>query len=283
MATITNLQRLPESLYRAVSGQRARVPGQISVTELLKPPQIRALQVAHDSEIVEDAADRIWAACGSLMHTLLESHGQLEDHLTEQFMEMNVSGWRITGIADLYHKETGTLTDFKFVSVWSTIDGVKQEWTDQLALYSVLLRHAGYSVNRCEIVALFRDWSKNRANDSGYPQSQVRVYDVPMMNPDDAYALLENRVRLHQKAERGEYPECTSAERWERPPTFRVEKKGRKTALRVLNTQAEAEKWVNDNGLGADVKIVPRAGESIRCASYCSVSRFCPTWKRMTT
>jgi hypothetical protein len=280
---ITNHQRLPEPLYRAVSRQRPRLPKRISVTELLMPPQIRALQLKYQDQIEEDASDRLWAAMGSLMHTLLENHGQLEDHLTEQFLEMQVDGWKVTGVTDLFHVPAGKITDWKLTSVWSTIDGLKPEWRDQVNLYAVLLRNAGHEVNAAEIVTIFRDWSKSRANDKGYPQSQVRVYDVPLMNPDEAYSFLLERLQLHQKAERGEYDDCTAAERWERPPTFRVEKKGRKSALRVLNSEDEAVKWQLENGFENDpsISIVPRAGASIRCESYCSVAPFCSQWKRI--
>ena len=49
-------------------------------------------------------------------------------------------------------------------------------------------------------------------------------------------------------------------------------KKGRKTALRVLNSQEEAEEWMAANG-GDHIEVRP--GEDKKCKDYCSVCEFC--------
>lgn len=124
---ITNLTGLPEPLVNAVSQTREPRRGQISVTELIKPPQMRALTLRHWAELSEDASERIWATMGQLMHKLLEEHGrESSTHLIEHTLSSEVAGLTVTGTFDLYRLD-GVLTDYKFVSVWTTIDGVKSE------------------------------------------------------------------------------------------------------------------------------------------------------------
>lgn len=268
---ITNLTRLPEPLVSAVSRAREPKPGQISVTELINPPQMRALTLKHWADLTEDASDRIWATMGQLMHKLLEEHGrQSEEHLIEHKLSSEVEGFTVTGTFDLYRRD-GVLTDYKFVSVWTTIDGVKREWEQQLNLYAELLRRDGYAVNRLEIVAIYRDWSKMRAQDSSYPQSQVAVFEVPLWSEDVASEFLSERVRLHKRAEAGEFIECSAEERWERRTKYALMKRGRKSAIKLFDTHEEAAAAVSHS----DQYVEIRPGASTRCESYCAVAAFC--------
>ncbi|MBD0371893.1 MAG: PD-(D/E)XK nuclease family protein [Pyrinomonadaceae bacterium] len=268
---ITNLTRLPEPLVSAVSQKREPRPGQISVTELINPPQMRALMLKHWAELTEDASDRIWATMGQLMHKLLEEHARESDeHLIEHTLSSEVEGVTVTGTLDLYHRD-GVLTDYKFVSVWTTIDGVKREWEQQLNLYAELLRRHEYPVNRLQIVAIYRDWSKTRAQDASYPQSQVSVFEVPLWSGDEAAKFLEERVRLHRQAESGEFIECTAEERWERSTKYALMKRGRKSAIKLFDKLEEAEAAVTESSHYVET----RPGSSIRCDSYCAVSAFC--------
>lgn len=268
---ITNLTSLPEPLVSAVSRKREPRAGQISVTELISPPQMRALTLRHWAELTEDASDRIWATMGQLMHKLLEEHGRDSDsHLIEHTLSSEVQGTTVTGTLDLYHRD-GVLTDYKFVSVWTTIDGVKREWEQQLNLYAELLRRNNYPVNRLQIVAIYRDWSKTRAQDSSYPKSQVSVFEVPLWLEEEAGKFLEERVRLHRLAEAGEFIECTAEERWERRTKYALMKRGRKSALKLFDTEEEATAALSQPGHYVET----RAGSSIRCESYCAVSAFC--------
>ncbi len=67
-------------------------------------------------------------------------------------------------------------------------------------------------------------------------------------------------------------PECTPAERWAKPTIYAVRKPGRKTALRVLDTETAARELAAATPNGY-VEIRP--GESVRCADYCAVAEFC--------
>ena len=73
-----------------------------------------------------------------------------------------------------------------------------------------------------------------------------------------------------------EPPLCNDAERWKRNDTFRVMKKGRKTALRVFDSMNDAKKYCVNSDTSADLSIEHSLGECIRCTgNYCGVAEFC--------
>src|ERR1041384_7121138 len=100
---ITNDNALPPPLVQAVSRHNHEVrPGTISVTSLILPPQIRALSIEYDSELSEDASDRLWALMGTLLHHALEKHAQGIKNLTsEEELSIGVLGWQVVGHYDL--------------------------------------------------------------------------------------------------------------------------------------------------------------------------------------
>ena len=60
-------------------------------------------------------------------------------------------------------------------------------------------------------------------------------------------------------------------------------KEGRKSALRVLDSEMAAYEWCGQNDHDTDPKIsvVHRPGENVRCENYCAVKAFCPQYERM--
>ncbi len=280
---ITNNLGLPEPLVRAVSRHsRERQPNRISVSELIQPAQIRALTLRHDSELSSDAGDRIWALLGTLMHSALEKHAQgLTNVMAEQELKITALGWDIVGHYDLSEMllDGELLSDYKLTSIWAIKDGVKPEWEQQLNTYAQLIRSAGRYVNQLQIVAIGRDWSKNKAKyDSTYPQKQVEVFSVPLWTEIQAMEFIEERVALHQEAAKGNWPECTADERWARPTQFAVMKQGQKKAVKLYESKKLADLHVANTPA---LYIVERPGESVRCASYCDVSERCEQWKRL--
>jgi hypothetical protein len=65
------------------------------------------------------------------MHQMHENHADIPRHQAERTLSTEVEGVNVTGTFDLYY-EDGVLTDYKFVSVWTTMNGVKEEWQQQL-------------------------------------------------------------------------------------------------------------------------------------------------------
>ena len=277
---ITNHADLPAAIVEAVRNDPYN-PGRcdISVTRLIGPPQIRVLEREHDAELTEDASDRIWSLVGQIGHGILERANVLPD-LAERRLFANLEGWTISGQFDrLVLLPDGTLQDYKFTSVWAVQDGVKPEWEAQLNVLRWLAHANDYPlIRRLQIVAILRDWSRGKARAGGnYPPQQVKVLPVPVWSEYDTEAYVRERVRLHQAADAaaraGEpLPECTEAERWARPTTYAVRKPGRKSAVRVLDTEAAARELAAQTQSGY---VETRRGESIRCADYCAVAAFC--------
>lgn len=267
---VTNKSGLPESIVRAITNDPYEGGGDISVTTLIAPPQMRLLKNHHHDELEEDAADRIWSLIGQAVHSILE---RIDDgSIKEKRLYMDVSGWSVSGQFDRYLN--GSLIDYKITSVWSVKQGIKREWEEQLNLLAALCRANGYVVNNLGVTAILRDWRKNEAFQyADYPQSQVMAIPVPVWPDWKATQFMAERVELHQRVTNGEHVPCSNEERWYRGEKWAVMKKGRKSALRLLDTEAEAKAWMEKNDPKGE--IVHRPGNYIRCEQYCSVSKFC--------
>ena len=65
----------------------------------------------------------------------------------------------------------GKIIDYKTTSAWTTVfQSQIKEWTEQLNCYAYLYRTQGFSVDKLEIIAIYRDWSRTNAlKDKNYP------------------------------------------------------------------------------------------------------------------
>lgn len=286
---VTNNLSLPAPLVKALTPfSRSRTPHRISVTELTQPPQLRALKLRHEHEIVEDVSDRLWALLGTLLHGVLESHAEgIDNAIAEQRLDIQVDGWTVSGKYDLseFIIENELLTDWKLTSVYSLREDepVKPEWEAQINCYAYLLSQHGRTVNNAQIVAIGRDWSKMRAKrEPDYPQKAVCVKPVNLWGQEKALAYIKERLTLHRQAERGRWPECTADDRWARPDLYALMKKGQKRAVRRFESPELAEKWKSEILGGEKTHFIElRKGESVRCANYCPSAPFCKQWAKL--
>lgn len=284
---LTNKHNLPQSIYSLLSKQRysGSSSTDYSVTTLLQPPRITQLKRRHDSEVEEDAIDSVWSLFGSIAHSLLEEHGEKEA-LTEKRIHHTIADRVISGQVDSYHK--GVITDYKVTSAWTIVYKSRfKEWTEQLNMYATLFRLSGYIVDKLEIVAILRDWDKNKAKyDSTYPQIPIYTIKLDLWNQEEAYLFLENRVLLHKSAEDlldDMLPECSSEDMWEQPSTYAIMKEGAKRALRVFNDQQSAEIDINSrtyDTMKNDLYIQERKGKRTRCEDYCSFWGHCNQYQQ---
>ncbi len=271
----TNKYNLPDAMASALSSDRYSQPGRISVTGLISPPRIFQLKQRHRDELEEDVSERVWTLLGSAIHDVLDRADT--DGIQETRLSAEILGWEVTGQADLW-EAPGTLSDYKITSVWSVIRGIKPEWAAQLNCYAYLYRRClGKPVIKLQIVAILKDHSRGRAKQGGdYPPIPAMVLDVPVWPDERVEKYIEGRVQAHQEAEKlldAELPLCTPEERWDRPTTWAVMKKGRKSAVRVLDNAEAAEAMAAEKGSGHSV--VERPGTSTRCENYCPVAEFC--------
>jgi len=267
---VTNRFNMPDEIYNLIKEDQYESSGDISVTGLISPPQIFQLKERHEHDIERDARDMFWAFFGTMGHSIMEKR----EGLREERVGAMTRDWVVTGTPDLVqgHK----IVDYKVTSVWAVVFGLKPEWEQQLNAYAWLQRMHGAEINKLSVIAIMRDWQRNNAKQHDYPSSPVVEMVVPVWESDVAARFVRERVSFHQKAEKlydHELPLCTAAERWERPTTYAVTKKGRKTALRVLETYDLATEWINATGKGDGIET--RQGRSIRCEDYCDVQPFC--------
>jgi hypothetical protein len=275
---LTNRAKLPQAIVDAVTNDSySKGDAFRSVTELLKPPRISVLEAQHGPEIIEDASDRIWSLLGQSIHTILERANRTA--IAERRLSIDMEDVTISGAMDVY-EENGTLIDYKITSVWKLVKGDLEEWEKQLNLYSVILRHHNHPVNKLQVIAILRDWSKMEASrDPEYPQAQIVNIDIALWEPEKAEKFMRERIILHKQAE-VTLPECTPEDRWARPDVFAVMKNGRKSAVRLYDTMNEAKAHA---GFDRTLSVTHRPGVNIRCQAYCSVASFCTQYKNLTS
>ena len=274
---LTNRKKLPEAIVRAVANDPypKGIKG-LSVTTLVAPAYQRRLMREHWNEIKEDVSDRIWSLIGQAAHVVLERAAGQDDVVERRlFTTIEVDGKevKIHGQVDLL---AGDLVDYKITSVWSILDAQKNgkpEWEAQLNLLKWLAEANGLKVNGMKVIAIARDWSKRRAKEGNYPD-QVEVIEIAPIPKDALEVWLHDRVREHLSDSPAP---CSPEERWTKPTTYAVKRKGRKTALRVLESMDEAETWKAQNAPDGFIEV--RQGEDVRCADYCSVNKWCEYWR----
>ena len=286
----TNKHNVPVEIIRAIKNdQYSKGKSVISVTGLLQPPRIRLLNSTYDEQITVDYSDEVWKLLGQGIHAVLErANENHEDTVTEQRYFADVGGWSISGQTDSLAKDENTLKDYKVTSVWtivSAMKGGKAEWEQQLNCYAWLHKvNTGETINQLNIIAIARDWNRrdSRARGGDYPQSNIITLDIPLWSEQEQLQFFKDRVSFHRSSEfkhsmDGELPLCSDEDRWKREDTFRVVKKGRKRAIRVLPSLKEAEEFLGSNKDGLSIEI--SKGESIRCGAYCNVAQFCNQYK----
>jgi hypothetical protein len=281
MTTITNVHDLPEPLVAAIMNDGYdRGDADISVTGLLNPPRIAALEARYAEHLTDDASDRIWLLLGRSVHNILERAG--ETGLREMRLFTDVCGWKVSGQFDhlALHEEQGKLVlyDYKVTSVWTLVYGERlHEWEAQLNMYALLLAEHGYEVDEIKVVAILRDWSRTPARmKDGYPKLAVQVVDLHLWSVEETQRLMEQRVRAHQAA-REKMPQCSPEERWakeDRWAVYTLTKAGarRARADRVFDSPADADEYAAAHGGEVEYR---QGDQWVRCRDYCSVAQFC--------
>lgn len=237
---LTNKLNLPEPILRAAEREMySKGDARYSVTELIKPARMAALQRLYGDSIVEDVADNIWSVLGRIGHGILEASGApVTGAILEERLYADVLNVRISGAMDhTVLLPTGCLDDYKFTNVYAVSHGVKFEWEAQLNIYAWLRSLAGQTVERLRVVAILRDWTISRARSAGhiweavtvhgecckdgecespgyqivgsggpdadakYPSHQVKVVEIPLWGNEKTQGYVEERVRAHLEAD----------------------------------------------------------------------------------
>lgn len=273
---LTNKMRLPAPIVAAIANDSyTKGDADISVTELLNPPQLVRLLRKYNDQLEEDASDRIWALLGQAVHSIIERASDTQDTLSEATIYSEYGGWKLKGSVDHVTLSRGELCDFKVTTVWKINGGkIPEEWIAQTNMYRRMLeKEKGLSINSITVIAILRDWSKREAARSAngdYPQAQVVRLEIPLWSAERTDNFILQHIAEHQMEE--PYP-CSDQDIWAKPDKWALTKKGTKKATKLYNSLTEAEA----NCTSAFV-IEHRPGEATRCESYCPVSQFCKQW-----
>lgn len=285
---ITNKFNVPETLVAlATRDYYSKGKSDYSVTEIISPPRIQRLRRKHFEEIEQDVSDMLWMLLGTALHVVAE-RSEVSGHTNEERLSAGIDGIILSGAIDLQKDEADgiTITDYKFTSAWALMND-KPEWEQQQNIYKYLVERVKKKpVKGLKICALIRDWSRRDAqNKPDYPQAPIQIVDIPMWTFDRTEAFIKERVELHRdskvSADWGEeLPLCTDEERWVRQTTYAVKKDGRKTAIRVFDTQDEADALLKEMPEKDKGFIEIRKGEAVRCTgNFCGVSQWCSQYQ----
>lgn len=288
---LTNKYDLPQPLVAAIKNDQYVFHGDRSTTGLICPPRIHQLCKRHDLEIEEDVSDGIWRLVGNNTHDILERAGglmQKEEHLfgagviVEKRFNVRMLDWVVGGRIDLFEEAIGRLTDWKLTSVWGAVHGIKPEHEQQLNMNAFFMHMNNiFHIRTLWLVLILRDWSKHKARqDNSYPKCQVAVQNIRLRPYPEIKRFIEERIRLHQASET--MPDdvllpCTDEERWKRPDSYAVMKKGGKRALRCLDSYEKAKVWMQQNKRGDEIDF--REGTFPRCEDYCNAAPWCNQWQ----
>jgi hypothetical protein len=271
---ITNNYNLPPVFVElAQKWQYKPKPNRIGVTEFCDAPQIRYLKIKHWDELEIDVSEMLWMFLGGAVHSVLEK-ADIENALTEEKLEVKLTDdITLVGKPDLLHNIE--IHDYKVCSAYAFLLGSKPEWERQLNLYRWMYFKHGFKVDKLKIHAILRDWTKSKTySNNDYPEIPFQTVNIPIWDDKTMEEYLIKRIDTHTD----NFPPCHPSEQWERPTQFAVMKEGRKSALRVLDTLEEAEKWIVDADKGK-LSIVERKWQKIRCQEYCLVRNVCPQRK----
>ena len=280
---VTNKLNLPAAFVNAVSTTRHNAAGCFSATTLNKGAKEIILSDRHFDEITVDAADSVWAVWGTAVHALLES--QPDNNFHEEYFKVPVSNSFVTGQVDSYDMENGVINDWKTASVWKVQFNDFSDWRAQGLTYAWLLQQSGLDVKKCRFVALLKDHSKTKAkNDSSYPQSPVFIYefDVTAADMEETAARILTKVQEIESAYKLDddaIEPCSAEERWADGEKWAVMKNGRKTAVKVLDNQLDADAMAGE--MGNAYYVEHRPAISRKCGDYCACKEFCNFYKNM--
>lgn len=281
----TNKHNLPDPFVEALkSDEYTRGGADFTTTELIRPVRINAYTKDHWDEIEEDVSERVWALQGQVKHVILERVALADDarYIVEQRLEATLPGGKkVSGQIDLFDLKDNTQYDWKETSVWKFIIGDTKEWEQQANINNYLLRQNGVTVKQMKNVALLKDWKARKARMTkrgDYPQCAINVIELPMWTVGQQQAFILSRIKAFDDG-RAAPPVCTKEERWERPSTFAIMKKGKKAAVRLCEDADKAhgmlDWYVERAGHGDKFYIEERPTEPIRCLDFCPVQQYC--------
>ena len=281
---LTNKHGIPDTFLNVLKRPTySKGKAHLSATQLLNSPKIVALTKKFEDELEQDVSDMVWSIFGTAIHGVLE-HGKDDNHIVEERLHTTFDGWRISGAIDLQiitGQDKVSIRDYKTTSAWAVMNE-KYEWEQQLNIYAWLVETVKLQiVDSVGIVAIIRDWSRrDAARNPDYPQSPVKEIPITLWPYQQREDFISERISKHSECEfhmetDEELPPCTPEEMWEKPTTWALKKKGGVRAIKVYETQEEAEAALDSKVHEIEVRL----GSRTRCESFCPVNTYCQQWR----
>ncbi len=284
----TNELGLPAPLAAALTKDSySRGDASYSATGLLRPPRMAALFDDPDNIMFRDVSENLWTLFGTAVHSILED-SKHPDFITEERLYCSVSGIKLSGAIDVQHVQsdgTRVLQDYKTRKAYGVMNNDSDE--KQLNIYAYIAHKNGIKVSGLQIINFVKDWSKHEAaRKPDYPPQDIFIQNIPLWPIEQTEAFVMERIAAHEEARAGNLPDCTDEERWLRDDKFAVMKEKRVRAVRVFDSQEEAETFIAAQKDADKHTIDHRRGQPLRCEQFCDVSDYCDqfaTFKQETS
>ena len=273
----TNELGLPAPLAAALTKDSySRGDASYSATGLLRPPRMAALFDDPNNIMFRDVSQNLWTLFGTAVHSILED-SKHPDFITEERLYCSVSGIKLSGAIDVQHVQsdgTRVLQDYKTRKAYGVMNNDSDE--KQLNIYAYIAHKNGIKVSGLQIINFVKDWSKHEAaRKPDYPPQDIFIQDIPLWPIEQTEAFVVERIAAHEEARAGNLPDCTDEERWLRDDKFAVMKEKRVRAVRVFDSQEEAETFIAAQKDADKHTIDHRRGQPLRCEQFCDVSDYC--------
>ena len=273
----TNELGLPAPLAAALTKDTySRGDASYSATGLLRPPRMAALFDDPDNIMFRDVSENLWTLFGTAVHSILED-SKHPDFITEERLYCSVSGVKLSGAIDgqLLQKDgTRILQDYKTRKAYGVMNNDSDE--KQLNIYAYIAHKNGIKVSGLQIINFVKDWSRHEAERKpDYPPQDIFIQNIPLWPIEQTEAFVMERIAAHEEARAGNLPDCTDEERWLRDDKFAVMKEKRVRAVRVFDSQEEAETFIAAQKDADKHTIDHRRGQPIRCEQFCDVADYC--------
>ena len=273
----TNELGLPAPLAAALTKDTySRGDASYSATGLLRPPRMAALFDDPDNIMFRDVSENLWTLFGTAVHSILED-SKHPDFITEERLYCSVSGVKLSGAIDVQHiQKDGTriLQDYKTRKAYGVMNNDSDE--KQLNIYAYIAHKNGIKVSGLQIINFVKDWSRHEAERKpDYPPQDIFIQNIPLWPIEQTEAFVMERIAAHEEARAGNLPDCTDEERWLRDDKFAVMKEKRVRAVRVFDSQEEAETFIAAQKDADNHTIDHRRGQPIRGEQFCDVADYC--------
>lgn len=252
---ITNNYNLPQKIIDKLTDDNYTYkPNRYSATELLNSTKEIILKRRYHKVITTDVSDHVNKMFGTAFHLMFDIDSQSEIKVEHTLN----NGITISGRID--DARDSIITDYKTCSVWKINAGDFSDWEKQGLTYAWLLSKKGIYISKLRFVAFIKDYSVTRSMVSqNYPEAQIYTHEVEINN----YMLREHEAWLYEKTNEitkyidtpnNELPEPTDAELWKEPDVFAVMKHGRKSAVKLCDSLAEAQELITSDQFYIDIR-----------------------------